>query len=112
MLILTGCVNEDMRRRVANVILTAIERAYGSVSKACIDMDVKQANFNDAMAGQRNLPVGMLCMSKKFYAWFAVGLAEEFGIPREVRSAFRLMFGVFGRRRMARAELRAERKVA
>lgn len=102
----------DMHRRVANVVRTATERAYGSINKACIDMDVQQAHFTSALNGDRGLPVGFFSLSRKFWAWLAVSLVEEFGVPRAVRQGAWLMLGAFNRRRMAKASVTAERKVA
>lgn len=114
MFIPTIAVTDDvMHRRVSSVIRLATERAYGSINKACIDMDVKQPHFNSALDGERGLPVGFLSLSKAFWAWFAVGLAEEFGIPKAVRRGARLMWVAVQRKRMAKVALRASaRRVA
>lgn len=101
----TATVNTDMQRRMREVIKEAAVRAYGSIGAACIDMDIAQPHFNRALDGERGLPPGFLNLSPAFYGWLAVGLATEFGVPKELKSAFRLMLGVVGRRRIVPARL-------
>jgi hypothetical protein len=106
-------VKSDTQRRVALVIREAATRAYGTIGAACVDMEIKnQSHFGEALDGERGLPAGFLSLSPKFWGWLAVGLATEFGVPRELKSAFRLMLGVVGRRRIVKARMHEQKEVA
>lgn len=100
---------DELRRRHVNVLKTAIQRSYGSLQAGCVDMGVKPQNFDQALNGDRGLPVGFFQLNAKCLAWYGVGLIEEFGIPVEVRRAAKAMLGVLGFRRMAKAQLPADR---
>jgi hypothetical protein len=105
-------VNSDMQRRMRQVIKEAAVRAYGSIGAACIDMGVAQPHFNRALDGERGLPAGFLNLSPGFYGWLAVGLVEEFGIPKAVRRSALLMLGVMARRRILPARMTGQKEVA
>jgi hypothetical protein len=113
MLTLTmAAVDTETQRRMREVIKQAAMRSYGSLGAACIDMGIPQPHFNRALDGERGLPPGFLNLTPEFYGWFAVGLVEEFGIPKQIRSAFKLMLGVMGRRRIVKAVLPVKERVA
>jgi hypothetical protein len=80
-----------------------LQHSYDSISAACIDMNVSLPNFSNELAGERPLRFGPLMkLNDEFWRWYPVFLSEEFGLPRQARTAMRLAVVAFGAKRMAR----------
>lgn len=95
--------NAEVHRRHARVIERAILAAYKNIGAACIDMNVDQGNFANALAGNRPLQYRWLMrLNKEFWQWYPVYLSQEFGIPGEIKHAVRFVLGIAGKRRMAK----------
>jgi hypothetical protein len=105
----SGSVMErlERRQRYADAMRKAMRRYYGHLNDACADMNVKPSNLDAALNGDRGLPVGFLEMPLGFMAWWAIYLLDVTGIPREIKHGARVMFGLLGSRRLARAEMPA-----
>jgi hypothetical protein len=84
-------VRTDIKTRLRNCFRHAVARVEDSDKAACVTMDVKQSHYSEEMAGERPFNLDSKTnLDPRVWAWFAVFLATEFGIPEELDVAQRI----------------------
>jgi len=90
------------------LLVRALEHAGVSEKAACVDMGVDAAQWSRQKRGEARNHASLQRADRLpplVLQWWAVLLAEHFGLPQEVQQAMRLYRGLAGRRVMAKMNL-------
>jgi hypothetical protein len=106
----TVVLSDDLRRTHERALRTAIQLSGSTMRLAAQEAEIDQAQFTRQIQLAEGSLKRLAMQPKRFWQWYAVALAQEFGIPVEARRAGKLAVAALGRKRMARADMRAARE--
>jgi hypothetical protein len=96
-----------------SLVLEALRLADISQEKAAEWMEINKAQLHRQLHGEGHLSLRRLAMLPgSFWSWYGVLILDKYPLPREVQRAARLVFGLIGKKRMARLEAQKVRRVA
>lgn len=95
-------LTDDLRRRHVRTLRTAMRHADLSLDRAAREAERDTSQFHRQLEGLEGSLPSLWKQPVPFWQWFAVMLAEEFGLPPSVRRASHLRRISLVRKRMAR----------
>jgi predicted transcriptional regulator len=105
-LLLVIAANPDLLSAVLKALRDALRHADVSQEKVAHAIHMNKGSLSRHLHREGGVTLARLSKfpeSEKTIQWFAVGLLEQLGLPREMQRAARLAFGMVGKKRMAKA---------
>jgi hypothetical protein len=100
-------LTDDRKRRCAKVLCDSFGLAKMPMKQAAAEAGRDQAQVTRQIHAQEGSLGTLYAQPDTFWQWFAISIAQEFGLPKEVRRAGLLRRVVIGHKRQLR--LRAQK---
>jgi len=87
---LGAALTAELQRRHERVLRAAIAKSGQTILQAAQEAEIGQPQFTRQLQGLEGTLKRLQMQPAAFWQWFAVELAQEFGLPEEVETAARL----------------------
>jgi fructoselysine-6-P-deglycase FrlB-like protein len=99
-------LSDELRRLHERLVRDALRLSGATMLSASQEAEINQAQFTKQIQMLEGTHKRLAMQPVEFWQWYAVALADAFGMPRELRRAARLDRAVRGRKKhMARAAM-------
>lgn len=101
-------VTDETRRKHEQMLRAAIAKAGQTLDQAAREAEIDSKQFARQLALVEGSLKRLVMQPRAFWQWWVIGLAAYYGIPSEVKRAYRLSRAAGAHRRMAKATLRPQ----
>jgi fructoselysine-6-P-deglycase FrlB-like protein len=99
-------LSDELRRLHERILRDAVRLSGATMLSASQEAEINQAQFTKQIQMLEGTHKRLAMQPVEFWQWYAVALADAFGMPRELRRAARLDRAVRGRKKhMAQAHI-------
>jgi len=105
-----AALTDETRRTHERILREAIARAGQTLDQAAREADIDPKQFTRQLQLVEGSHKRLAMQPKAFWQWLAVGLADTFGLPQEVKQAYRLHRRARSFKRMARMTMAPQQR--
>jgi hypothetical protein len=102
-------LTEDRKRQCAKVLRDSLRLADLTLDRAALEAERNARQVARQIAGEEGSLTTLYAQPDTFWRWLAISIAQEFGLPKEVRRAGLLRRVVIGHKRQLRLQMAARK---